>query len=498
MVPRAHRAAMRPRPLQELRAADNSVSVSASAFGGNGGGNTGGGGTATANATGSSGSGTVQVSTSVTGGAGGSFDLSAISPNRIAEGVSGGAGAGANLTNAVGGSTTGSLYLSQSATGGAGGSGLSGGSFTHGGAGGNAASTLTVNDNSAQIAFRDCECKWWCWWKFYGFFGTLGSGGNGGNATANIALTSTLNGVNVSSTANAIGGAAGTGPLQPGSAGTANATASASAVGSGVASANSTAVGTGGGAAVATSTSNGPSGQSIVASATSPVGSGGPASAMTQTSFGGAVSLPNTINPGQSFSAVNAFTAGPSMIAFGSMGAGGIGASLTYQMSANFIFNAIGGGIFLIDPLSNFSLGSGFDSALFQILLNGNIFESQSFNSLASAQAFFSPSNLIDISLAAGLNNIQLAFNETMSGGEGFGFNYRCGRCLCRTLTAQLDDDADGPRCVRLYCLSSAGGRFTRWLMSTFGDNSGHPNQTASLTCSRTTAPRVLSFLQWD
>ena len=258
-----------------------------------------------------------------------------------------------------------------------------------------------------------------------GLFGTLGSGGNGGNATAGVALTSTLNGVNVSSTANAIGGAAGTGPLQPGIAGTANAAASASAVGSGVASANSTAVGTSGGAAVATSTSNGPSGQSIVASATSPVGSGGPASAMTQTSFGGAVSLPNTVNPGQSFSAVNCFHCWLlQRLPFGAMGAGGIGASLTYQMSANFIFNAIGGGIFLIDPLSNFSLGSGFDSALFQILLNGNIFESQSFNSLAAAQAFFSPSNLIDISLAAGLNNIQLAFNETMSGGEGFGFNY--------------------------------------------------------------------------
>ena len=30
------------------------------------------------------------------------------------------------------------------------------------------------------------------------------------------------------------------------------------------------------------------------------------------------------------------------------------------------------------------------------------------------SQAFFSPSNLIDIQLGAGLNNIQLAFNETM------------------------------------------------------------------------------------
>ena len=31
---------------------------------------------------------------------------------------------------------------------------------------------------------------------------------------------------------------------------------------------------------------------------------------------------------------------------------------------------------------------------------------------------------LINIQLGAGLNNIQLAFNETMSGGEGFSFNY--------------------------------------------------------------------------
>jgi len=31
---------------------------------------------------------------------------------------------------------------------------------------------------------------------------------------------------------------------------------------------------------------------------------------------------------------------------------------------------------------------------------------------------------LIDIQLAAGLNNVQLAFNETMSGSEGFSFDY--------------------------------------------------------------------------
>ena len=128
------------------------------------------------------------------------------------------------------------------------------------------------------------------------------------------------------------------------------------------------------------------------------------------------------INPGQSFSVVSAFAAGPLTVALGSMGAGGTGASLTYQESANFIFNAIGG-TFLIDLLGNTSLGNGFDSATFQIPLNGNLVDSQSFTDLASAEAFFS-NNLIDVSLGAGLNDIQLAFDETMSGGEGFSFDY--------------------------------------------------------------------------
>ena len=106
------------------------------------------------------------------------------------------------------------------------------------------------------------------------------------------------------------------------------------------------------------------------------------------------------------------------------MGVGGIGESLTYQQSTNFMFNTIAGGLFVFDPLGNFSFGSGFESALFQISLNGAIFESQTFADLAAAQAFFNLNNLIDISLAAGLNNIELAFIETMSTGQGFGFGY--------------------------------------------------------------------------
>ena len=104
-------------------------------------------------------------------------------------------------------------------------------------------------------------------------------------------------------------------------------------------------------------------------------------------------------------------------------GYGGTGPSLTYQESATFTFNNAFGGPFAIDLLSNASLGNGFDSALFQIFDNGNLFQSQSFNDLASAQAFFS-NNLIFFQFGAGQNNIQLVFNETMSSGQGFSFNY--------------------------------------------------------------------------
>lgn len=185
------------------------------------------------------------------------------------------------------------------------------------------------------------------------------------------------------------------------------ATASASAVGSGVASANSTAMGNGGGAATATSTSSGPSGQTVVASATSAVGSG-PASALTQTTFGGSVSLPNAINAGQSFSAVNAFAAGPLTLALGTMGAGGIGNSLAYQQSADFTFNSTGVP-FLLALTGSSSVGSGFDSALFQVFDNGNLLIDQSFADLGSAEAFFS-NKLLDICLGAGFNDLRLSF----------------------------------------------------------------------------------------
>jgi hypothetical protein len=59
---------------------------------------------------------------------------------------------------------------------------------------------------------------------------------------------------------------------------------------------------------------------------------------------------------------------------------GGTGISLTYQESATFTQN---GGAFVLDLLSNDTLGIGFDSALFTISLNNIVFDSQSFTDLA-------------------------------------------------------------------------------------------------------------------
>jgi hypothetical protein len=77
----------------------------------------------------------------------------------------------------------------------------------------------------------------------------------------------------------------------------------------------------------------------------------------------------------------------------------------------------------VLDLLSSDALGIGFDSALFQISLNGLVIDTQSFTDLASAEAFFS-NDLIGVPLVAGANNVQIAFSETMSSDGGFSFDY--------------------------------------------------------------------------
>jgi hypothetical protein len=156
--------------------------------------------------------------------------------------------------------------------------------------------------------------------------------------------------------------------------------------------------------------------------ATSQVGGSAPAIANAQA--GGSIfSLSNTINAGQSFSVVSRFVVGPLTVALGSMGAGGVGGSLSYQESVSFSLNVETDPIFTVALLNNNSLGKGFDSATFQLTENGTVLDNKLFTDLASAQAFFS-NNPINITLLAGLNIIQMSFNEMVSGGDGFSFNY--------------------------------------------------------------------------
>jgi hypothetical protein len=328
----------------------------------------------------------------------------------------GGDGGSVTLNNVVGGSTTGPLVLSQTAFGGSGGS--SGGGF--GAFGGGATSILSVANGTASSITGTVQST-----GGGGNYSISGTG-NGGAAVASIALTSTRNGVDVTATAIATGGAVF--KLSPvylngPTGGSANATASASAVGPGVATANATASGTGQGAAVSNSTSINALGQSIVASATSPVG--GPASAFTQTTISGAVSLPNSITPGQSYSVVNAFASGPLLtLAQGAMGAGygGTGESLTYQESADFQLS--GHGTIRLGFLNTMSVGNGFDSSTFQIFVNGDLFLSQAFSDLASANSFFTH-HIFDLGdFSGGDTDIDLVYNETMSSAAGFGFTY--------------------------------------------------------------------------
>ena len=235
-----------------------------------------------------------------------------------------------------------------------------------------------------------------------------------------------MRGGTANATSTAVGGVGGIviptgfGHGTAGIAGTANARSFAETINGNSAQAQSTASGSSG-QAKATAQTNFGAFASVQTTATSQVGGTAPARAFAQA--GGSVSS-NAINPGQSFSIVTGLGSGPFTVAFGSMGAGGTGQSLTYHESANFITKTAGGN-FLVDLLGANSVGTGFVSATFEILSNGNVVESKSFTNLAAANAFFS-NDLIKVSLSSG-RNIQLGLTETMTGGQGFGFRYAAG-----------------------------------------------------------------------
>jgi len=258
----------------------------------------------------------------------------------------------------------------------------------------------------------------------------IATGGNGSQNTATLggsalanATTSATQGGPANASATATGG---TGAILPGFPGTpgflgpgnANANASAATINGNVAQAQSTATGFIGQAQANAQTVFGGT-NTFQTTATSQLEKS-TASAFAQ--VGNGISLPNSFNSGQSFSVIN--TSSPSHIAAGAMGAayGGTSAPLDYHATAHMILNALAGP-FTIGLLSNASLGNGFDTALFQIVLNSNVVETHTFNDLASAEAYFT-NNFFFFQLAAGLNDLQLIFDETLGTSEAFSFNY--------------------------------------------------------------------------
>ena len=103
-------------------------------------------------------------------------------------------------------------------------------------------------------------------------------------------------------------------------------------------------------------------------------------------------------------------------------GYGGTGESLTYQESAEFKLN--GQGTILLGLVNAMSVGNGFDHSTFQIFINGVLFLNQSFNDLASANAFFTNDTINLGNFSNGITDIDLVLNETMSSTQGFGYTY--------------------------------------------------------------------------
>jgi hypothetical protein len=101
---------------------------------------------------------------------------------------------------------------------------------------------------------------------------------------------------------------------------------------------------------------------------------------------------------------------------------GGAGQPLAYQESAEFNISSNGGGFF-VDLLGDDSIGTGLDTAMFDVSVNGAVVYSQTMTDLS---AFFSH-DLFEVPLRAGLNDVQLEFAETMGAREGFLFDYALG-----------------------------------------------------------------------
>ena len=140
-------------------------------------------------------------------------------------------------------------------------------------------------------------------------------------------------------------------------------------------------------------------------------------------------------------------------------GYGGSGESLTYQESADFKLS--GHGTVLLGFLNPISIGNGFDSSTFEILVNGGLFLSQSFNDLASANDFFT-NDIFDLGqFSGGVTDVELLYQRDDEQHSRVWLHVCVrGNRLCKrgAGAVNLGDDADRLRWSRLYGLSQDEG----------------------------------------
>ena len=405
---------------------------------------------------GSTGNSTVSLNVSQVGGAGGDG----------INGASGGQGASSTLSATLRGFTTGIFNFNQAATGGNGGNSDTGAV----GAGGNSSSTLVL-DQTLLPAGQQASVLNGLATATGGNGGTGGNGSNaagatGGTATASINLTSNNA---VFATANAVGGAAGTGGSAPTAGGAANATATGTGS-SGLVTATAFTPGTGPVFAVGAN-ANANIASTLVVNANTSIGGNTPAlpssftTAGSATGYGSGGLIPN---------GANAFAIGTGLPTVASVSAvlngtlNGKGALTSntnvWAQQASFVAGAgLLGAVFPANGTLGvehdintqldytFSVPSGKGTTLTIGLLNGTIFNglagefanagdkltfsvtdnlasiySQTFTTLAAAEAFFTD-DVLTLGTFTGTNDIGINLDLVAFDDVGFSGNFLVG-----------------------------------------------------------------------
>jgi hypothetical protein len=265
--------------------------------------------------------------------------------------------------------------------------------------------------------------------------GGSSDGGAGGAANATSDITSRNLGY---ANAAAVGGAGAT---------LGAATAVANAIGGTASSAEASAQGASG---QASAMSEAELGSTVITSASAQTTLNG-VNAYTQANVGGAsfAKAPASDNGYNAYSYASASptataSTGSTMLGAGVLGGNGSGASATYAAQATYDLNLSGKNNLTIGLLNLASYGGGFSDLTFTVKDGSATVLTDSFTTLASAEAFFTDDPLSPKSLQnlSGAVDLSLDYQITAKGGEGAGIAYVLGDKRTATNVPEIDSSS--------------------------------------------------------